>query len=269
MESESAIISDVIQVFQDIKKSFDESEFTQLLSSRELVNFQQIYSNRCQTKFVNDFHYLAYYLDPRYRSNKLIEEDLHLTLRVYNRLQLYAESLNLIENDNDKKELADSLRSFRESEGIYGSVLLIGSSPNSYWKHLKNFPSTRLLSEIARRLLSIPASSAGVERSFSAQNRVHTVVRNRLSNERIEKIMRIKWFLNKKQKVDANEAFDALSENIDFDIEEVVPIDDPINYDFLEVDSEKVVPIDERNDCDDIEFIIEEVIPNDERMDSD
>jgi hypothetical protein len=45
------------------------------------------------------------------------------------------------------------------------------------------------LSEVARVLLSLPASEAAVERTFSAQGLVHTKLRNRMLNETVQKEM--------------------------------------------------------------------------------
>lgn len=48
------------------------------------------------------------------------------------------------------------------------------------------------LQHIADPLLSIPPSSAASERIWSAFGKTHTALRNRLSNERIEKLVTIR-----------------------------------------------------------------------------
>ena len=45
------------------------------------------------------------------------------------------------------------------------------------------------MSKVAARILSLPASSAAVERSFSTYSNIHTKKRNRLTNEHASKIV--------------------------------------------------------------------------------
>ena len=139
-------------------------------------------------------------MDPRYRKDKLIDSEEDLTLTVYSTLEIYAKNLNLIRNDVEAQELGDSLRDFRESKSLYGLPLIGGKTPKNYWRHLSSFPKTKLLSEIGFRLLSMPSSSAGVERSFSSQQRLHSNSRNRITDAKIDKLIGIKWFLGQKIK---------------------------------------------------------------------
>lgn len=44
------------------------------------------------------------------------------------------------------------------------------------------------LSKIAEKILSLPATSAATERSFSTQGWIHSKKRNKLTNERVQKI---------------------------------------------------------------------------------
>ena len=74
------------------------------------------------------------------------------------------------------------------------------SIPFVYWENLLEFKNTKLLALIGSRILSIPASSAGVERSFSTQGHLHSKVRNRLNECKIDKLMRIKWALQEESK---------------------------------------------------------------------
>ena len=48
---------------------------------------------------------------------------------------------------------------------------------------------------MALKILSIPATSAASERNWSAFNFIYTKLRNRLHNERVEKIVFIYWNL--------------------------------------------------------------------------
>lgn len=79
------------------------------------------------------------------------------------------------------------------------------------------------LAELAIKLLSIPCSSASVERSFSVQNRIHTATRNLLSNENCEKLLAIKFSKETEDEEDAiveEKVNDSETESdIDIDIE--------------------------------------------------
>jgi len=64
-------------------------------------------------------------------------------------------------------------------------------SPLVFWReHRRDFP---VLSEVARRVLCISASSAQSERDFSCVGHTITDIRSRLSAEKVESIELIRW----------------------------------------------------------------------------
>ena len=71
--------------------------------------------------------------------------------------------------------------------GVFKSTF----EPRLYWSAVGQFDPYQQFANMALRLLSIPASSAAVERSFSKQSLFHTQSRNRLSKETIEKAMSV------------------------------------------------------------------------------
>ena len=67
------------------------------------------------------------------------------------------------------------------------------ASPLQYWKEqLNDFP---ILSQVARRLLCMSASSAQSERDFSAVGHTITDARSRLSASKVEAIELVRWGL--------------------------------------------------------------------------
>ena len=60
-----------------------------------------------------------------------------------------------------------------------------------YWNLIDTLTNYNSLAKIALRLISIPPSSAAVERSFSLQAWIHSKNRNRLSQENINKILMV------------------------------------------------------------------------------
>lgn len=239
----------MVKVFEDIKEVFRSEYLSKsIFGFTEEKKAQKIYENRKRDSFVTNYHYLAFYLDPRYREMKIIESDEGLISIVYQTLNSYAVYLGIINSAEDSEELAESLDAFRTSSKVYGIPLLIGRSPSKYWKHLKSFSSSSKLATIAHKLLSIPASSAGVERSFSTQKRTHTSERNRLTSVKVEKIMRIHWSLNQKIKEEK-----ALKETLEFkvsnsinetefDLNEVIVLEDPYTDEQLNTYDEPVRP---------------------------
>lgn len=154
----------------------------------------RIYQNRCSERFLSEFHYLANYLDPRY-IGKVFRHDESKIFRISETLTNYATNLNIIFDETSKENLANTLADYINTEGYFTSPLLPRSKPIPFWKFIKQFDSSKGLANLAIRLLSIPASSASVEKSFSSQGRLHSKDRNRLGESKVEKIMRIQYAL--------------------------------------------------------------------------
>jgi 16S rRNA G966 N2-methylase RsmD len=205
-------------------------------------------TNRFEGKFTNEFHYLAYFLDPRYRG-ELIENDENSICEVLKTLEKYAEDLGLINDEKDREELADCISNFRNKDKLFGCSLLADKIPGKYWHKMKAYSKYKKLATIGSKLLSIPSSSAGVERNFSLQGRTHTKSRNRLKETTIDKLMRIQWALNKKLK-DINTLNNEEVELIETqteDIEELIFLDNPYTEEQLKnlIDNEGIEGVEE------------------------
>ena len=70
---------------------------------------------------------------------------------------------------------------------------MTGSTDAGYWDNFLKSGTHGGLAKVAINLLSIPCSSASVERSFSLLKRVHTNSRASLIQNTIESIMLVKW----------------------------------------------------------------------------
>lgn len=130
--------------------------------------------------------------------------------------------------------------------------MLFHEIPNKYWKNFLLYSSTSLIATIGCRIMSIPATSADVERSFSVQGNVHTKSRNRLTEKSIDKLMRVKWHLSyeakqkdlerakfKQVRIDATGTTDAdfEEEEVD-DVDELIYLDPPFTFDELSRENE-------------------------------
>ena len=64
-------------------------------------------------------------------------------------------------------------------------------NPISWWKFVSNQTEHKLLAEVAIRLFHIHPTNAAVERSFSVQNFIHRKDRNKITSERMNKLMSV------------------------------------------------------------------------------
>jgi hypothetical protein len=168
--------------------------------------------------FVTDYHHLAYTLDPRYKGERIICDEV-IFHRILTLLKDYGQKCGIIINDNDIIDVKTSFSMYLNKESIFGCDMLNDLCPNNYWKEFKGFKRHHKLALIAERLLSIPSSSASVERSFSFQSLMHTYKRNNLSNEKIQKLMQIQWALRK--------SIPKEEEEYSFIPEEFIPLNNP------------------------------------------
>ena len=83
------------------------------LTTSEQIKANQSFNNRCKGKFITDYHYLAFYLDPRYLEYTIITDDEYIASRVYMTFTSYAMDLGLIENPEDSTNISEELSKFR------------------------------------------------------------------------------------------------------------------------------------------------------------
>jgi hypothetical protein len=86
-----------------------------------------------------------------------------------------------------------NLAQFRSKEGLWASDVVWSSAahipPGTWWKGVcQDEP----LAQLAVRLLTVPPTSAAAERNWSAFGNVHTARRNRLTNDKVEKLVAIR-----------------------------------------------------------------------------
>jgi len=95
----------------------------------------------------------------------------------------------------DSNHVGSSRLSGREELARYKAMQVPAKhvTPLDFWKqHAAEFP---LMSEVARRVLSISASSAQSERDFSSVGRTITDARSRLSPKTVESLELVRWGL--------------------------------------------------------------------------
>ena len=178
IENDSCVISDIVKIYFDVKmtigadcsclfegngssgsNSNGEQGVGGMSSAKlERQSLDVILHRYLQEGNLSRYLYLAFYLDPRFRSDKRLEENEELISAVYDTLFHYATALGCVVagEEEDRERLVDALEEFRNGEKLYGTALLKSpKSPVKYWKHLQRFPASAKLAYCASRLLSI------------------------------------------------------------------------------------------------------------------
>lgn len=98
----------------------------------------------------------------------------------------------------------NSLHNFKENIGIFKTLNEKNVvDPAVFW-NMSKIKHSRL-SEIAIKLMQLPASSAQIERLFSNWSYVHSSIRNRLTFERSKKLLHIYYSLKILDKNESDE----------------------------------------------------------------
>jgi len=194
IESDSVLLSDVPQLFSEINvktvKALEESQGLKKLSASVKTMIRDRKDFACK-----DVHFAANLVDPNYKGANLTPEEKI-------RGSEYIADLcdNLLMSQEEKQAVLSNLTEFRGDAGIWSKESVRNSyhnvSPALWWK---TTCCGQPLAPIAVRLLMHPPHSASVERNWSCYGRVHTKLRNRLKNERVEKLvaiqMNMKYYL--------------------------------------------------------------------------
>ncbi|RWS21102.1 zinc finger BED domain-containing protein 1-like protein, partial [Leptotrombidium deliense] len=243
LESDECFLSDVVDVFNEIEKCLSNQNLNRFFSiPAERKKVEQCYENRSSEKFISNIHHVAYFLDPRFRDKCINEEDTLAT--VFETLHSYATVVGEIKCTADKEEISNAIARFTGKVGIpqfnglttlfigkeklFGCSLLSSNNPRSYWLRFMNIPTTRKLATVAARIFSIPSSSAGVERSFSIQGKIHSKDRNKLRPEKVQQLLAVQWYLKAERK--EHDLVVEETEDIEFtdiNVDEVIEIEPP------------------------------------------
>lgn len=203
LEKSCANLSDVVIEYEKLSNFFlpDGSYFNMIkesMSAPETKKAQNIFEFRSSTAKITSLHLMANFLDPRTKHCTFENDEEKLQL-VVSAMDQYASDIGLVVTEEDRQGLGEQLSAFRRREGLFGSPLLSSSTPYIYWENFLQFSSTRKIATIGSKILSIPASSADVERSFSIQGHLHSKARNRLLDTNVDKLMRVKWALKQEE----------------------------------------------------------------------
>lgn len=129
---------------------------------------------------LSDIALAGFYIDP-FKDKSKLSTDQRSRARTFISSKL---------NGNFKNELL----TYESGQTLHPDIMSKISRAIDFWTFAENgLPN---LNKIALKLLSIPASTAQLERVFSMWQYLHTKVRNRLSFERSQKLMHIYYYFN-------------------------------------------------------------------------
>jgi hypothetical protein len=131
---------------------------------------------------------LTYRLDPQHRGSKLNPTQWDSVIE--------DELIRLVPIENQSKVLDEYAEYLGKLDHFSCSYLWesnLVKNPINWWYLVKGrYP---ILSEVALKVLSVPATSAVSKRNWSTFGFIHSKVRNRLNDKRIEKLVYMNWNL--------------------------------------------------------------------------
>lgn len=137
---------------------------------------------------ISNIHNAAHVLDPKHFGKCLISEKHNDAVEFIYQLTKKLDNL-----DVEARQVIADLSRFKNKNGTFPKEYLWAAIDNTdglnWWN---TFCSETELSKIAIKVLSLPATSAAVERTFCSYKDVHSLKRNRLTNERASKLVFIK-----------------------------------------------------------------------------
>ncbi len=184
VQGNSCLISEATDIWLDVLESLAKHE-DETISGKAKKRFQMAMTAP---------HYLANLMDPRYRGMKLTQEQIHEALE-------YASDYHPAAMPTLLKYRAEAgpFHSYMFSEKILKDV-----SPLAWWNSVKCDIDASVIN-LAEQLFTAVASSAGLERLFSAFGLTHTKIRNRLGTRKAAKLVSILKALNMNYQYDTHD----------------------------------------------------------------
>lgn len=195
LEGDYSTLSLVPQAYFEIKTSIEERIENSPLFFEDEEMIEQFIKNR-MTSLLTPIHFAAHMLDPKFISNfnpttpskqktLTINEKVMGTNMIFERVSfLYGE------DSNQAVEVSVELADYKEQKGIFSQPILSKTmkklDPVTWWR---TNPLDSVLSFVASEILTMPASTAATERTFSKYGNIHNKKRNRLKTERAGKLV--------------------------------------------------------------------------------
>ena len=202
LEGDGDTIHFSCKALQEIEESIEKNLPLSLLKKSDEKTFMDKFLER-KAYALKSIHKAACLLDPKARGCYLSpEEQLDAIEHIVNFSQSchFSDTIDTI----DKEQLLVEIAQYRANEGIWAKDFIWASAlsenmrPSIWWKGIIGQSSR--LSNVAVKILSVPATSASTERSFSTFSNIHTKKRNKLTTSRAIKLTYIAHYWRTKSK---------------------------------------------------------------------
>lgn len=192
-ESQETTLGDVVYYLNNLRSFLDKEldSYDLTSESREMLNLH--FENRFE-RMVNKYTCLANVLHPKYWHNSNLTTKQIATATDF--FPEYVASMGFGTEEVNLYQL--EFFDYIGMNGAYSSKALWDykkEEPFAWWRTANNLNRTGKLHLIAEKLLSVRPSNCDVERTFSTQKLVHSKLRNRLADERVEKLVCVKQHL--------------------------------------------------------------------------
>lgn len=189
IEGDRPQLSIVPLIFSELKKSIEETiENNNILKYEEkhIMEALALRKEFCVCKI----HKAANVLDPKYLGKSLNSNDQNEAVEFIYQLSKLMDNMEI----NARTVISD-FTDFKNKSGPFSKnkeYLWVAAEETEALKWWTVFCNDTELSKVATKILSLPATSSAVERTFSTYKDVHSAKKNRLLNERAAKSVYIK-----------------------------------------------------------------------------
>ncbi|XP_023313145.1 uncharacterized protein LOC111693179 [Anoplophora glabripennis] len=185
LEGDTSLLSKVYSHIKVLDDLFcDKLDF---LNNVEIIKAKEIFEHRKSFIF-HPVQLAAYLLDPKEIGNRMTEDDMNIALN------FIAEFASIRNYDMDK--ILSDLANYKARAGPFSNSNIWraanSTNPTIWWK---GFFQNYELSKVATRILNFPPTSASCERNWKTYSLTKTKKRNRLTIERTNKLITVKYNL--------------------------------------------------------------------------
>lgn len=182
LEADYSTIHLVQQALKEIGSVFEDDDATNIFSTDDLEDLRLKFKQR-EGRSLQPIHYAADILNPTSQGSTLSPED-HIK-----GCQMIVDTIHNFFGHNNVQAVLVELSEFKAQRGNFENKMIWEQKstlpPSSWWQL---FFSNSLLGKVALNILSVPSTSASVERSFSTFAHIHNKKRNRLTANRAGKL---------------------------------------------------------------------------------
>ncbi|KAL1473539.1 hypothetical protein MTO96_038595 [Rhipicephalus appendiculatus] len=192
VESDGALLSDVINLFHNLAEEIHSKLQCSVLSQSERDLVEKALKRRKEFT-VHPVHCAANLLDPRHKGKNLTDEEV---LLAFDWISEHSTHMNL-----EVVKVYSDVAEYRTNAGIWSRPGIWASAnhmpPSTWWEGIC---TSKTVMPLARNVLQIPPSSAACERNWSDFANIHTLRRNRLRSRTVEKLVFVLAHLNMMKK---------------------------------------------------------------------